>query len=337
MDVLTCQLRIGSTKPVNCYSAYGCSETPIPDSHLNKGQAVKIPARNVARGFTLIELLVVIAIIAVLIALLLPAVQQAREAARRAQCKNNLKQVGLALHNYHEIANGFPAGWIGVNATGQPFVDGGNGWGWAARILPQIDQGPLYNKLNFSLPVTDASNATIRTTTLPAYRCPSDIGDLVWTITDSGGTALSQLASANYVGSFGTSDVDACDGQAAPFRCTGEGLFFHNSFVRLAEITDGTSNTFMAGEHKSDPTLDWHSTWVGVIPGGDDAFVRIVGTADHTPNHPSNHIDDYSSHHVGGAHFLMGDGAVRFVSTNISGTVFTGLATRAGGEVISEF
>src|SRR6187397_1757547 len=102
-------------------------------------------------GFTLIELLVVIAIIAVLIALLLTAVQQAREAARRSQCKNNLKQIGLALHNYHDVANGLPQGWIGVNAMGQPFVDGGNGWGWAARILPQMDQAPLYNTLNFSL------------------------------------------------------------------------------------------------------------------------------------------------------------------------------------------
>ena len=108
-----------------------------------------MPRRNaVARGFTLVELLVVIAIIAVLIALLLPAVQQAREAARRTQCKNNLKQIGLALHNYHDNYNALPPGWIGVT-NGGPDIYGLNGWGWASRILPQIDQSPLYNQLNF--------------------------------------------------------------------------------------------------------------------------------------------------------------------------------------------
>jgi prepilin-type N-terminal cleavage/methylation domain-containing protein len=290
-----------------------------------------------ARGFTLIELLVVIAIIAILIALLLPAVQQAREAARRSQCKNNLKQIGLALHNYHDTANGLPQGWIGVNPAGQPFVDGANGWGWAARILPQMDQAPLYNTLNFSLPMVDPVHANARTTVLPIYRCPSDVGLPVWTITDSGGSPLAQLAAANYVGSFGISDVDYCAGQPAPFRCDGEGAFYHNSFIRLSAFTDGTSNTFLTGEHKSSDANDWHSTWLGVVPFGDDAFVRIVGTADHTPNHPSNHIDDFSSHHVGGAHFLMGDGAVRFVSANIDEGIFKGLATRAMGEVVGEF
>lgn len=293
--------------------------------------------RTAAAGFTLIELLVVIAVIAVLIALLLPAVQQAREAARRSQCKNSLKQIGLALHNYQENFNGFPQGWLGVNGSGQPFVDGGNGWGWAARILPQMDQAPLFNTLNFSLPMTNAVHATARTTKLPIYRCPSDVGTPIWTITDTGGNPLAQLATANYVGVFGISDIDLCAGQPAPFRCSGEGAFFHNSYIRMADFLDGTSMTFVTGEHKSDDALDWHSTWLGVVPGGDDAYVRILGTADHTPNHPANHIDDFSSHHVGGAHFLMGDGAVRFVTTNISDIIFKALATRAGAEAISDF
>ncbi|MDB5387237.1 MAG: hypothetical protein JWM11_2883, partial [Planctomycetaceae bacterium] len=132
--------------------------------------------KRIARGFTLIELLVVIAIIAVLIALLLPAVQQAREAARRTQCRSALKQIGLALHNYHDNTGVLPPGWIGVNATGQPFVDGGNGWGWAARILPQMDQAPLFQALNFSLPLMDPMHATARARMLPIYRCPSDVG-----------------------------------------------------------------------------------------------------------------------------------------------------------------
>jgi prepilin-type N-terminal cleavage/methylation domain-containing protein len=298
---------------------------------------MKMDRKRTARGFTLIELLVVIAIIAVLIALLLPAVQQAREAARRTQCRSSLKQIGLALHNYLDTATSLPPGWIGVNAVGQPDVNGGNGWGWASRILPQMDQTPLFQSINFSLPLMDAAHATIRTRMLPIYRCPSDAGPDIFTMTDSSNNPLTQLGTANYVGSFGTSDIDNCVGQPAPFRCAGEGGLSHNSCVRLSEFTDGTSNTYIAGEHRSNQQLGWHSTWAGVVPGGSDAIVRILGTADHTPNNPLNHIDDFSSFHVGGAHFVMGDGSVRFISTNISATVFMGLATRNGGEITGEF
>jgi prepilin-type N-terminal cleavage/methylation domain-containing protein len=293
--------------------------------------------QRIRRGFTLIELLVVIAIIAVLIALLLPAVQQAREAARRTQCRSALKQIGLALHNYHDTASCLPPGWIGVNPSGQPFVDGGNGWGWASRILPQMDQAPLFQTLNFSLTVMDPAHATARLNSLPIYRCASDVGPNVWTLDDTSANPLTQLATANYVGSFGVSELDDCAGQPAPFRCLGEGALFHNSSVRFSEMTDGTSNTYVVGEHKSSEELNWHSTWVGVIPNGEDAFVRVLGSADHTPNDPSNHIDDFSSHHVGGAHFVMGDGAVRFISTNISIDTFKALATRNGGEVVGEY
>jgi prepilin-type N-terminal cleavage/methylation domain-containing protein len=205
---------------------------------------MKMDRKRTARGFTLIELLVVIAIIAVLIALLLPAVQQAREAARRTQCRSSLKQIGLALHNYLDTATSLPPGWIGVNAVGQPDVNGGNGWGWASRILPQMDQTPLFQSINFSLPLMDAAHATIRTRMLPIYRCPSDAGPDIFTMTDSSNNPLTQLGTANYVGSFGTSDIDNCVGQPAPFRCAGEGGLSHNSCVRLSEFTDGTSNTY---------------------------------------------------------------------------------------------
>jgi prepilin-type N-terminal cleavage/methylation domain-containing protein len=121
------------------------------------------------RGFTLIELLVVIAIIAILIALLLPAVQQAREAARRTQCKNNLKQIGLALHNYHDAHDCFPFGWGGTRpATGSP------GYSAISQLLPFFDQAPLYNTINFSLPLTDPANDVPRRQELPILRCPSD-------------------------------------------------------------------------------------------------------------------------------------------------------------------
>src|SRR5262249_2123177 len=129
--------------------------------------------RSRKRGFTLIELLVVIAIIAVLVALLLPAVQQAREAARRTQCKNNLKQIGLALYGYQEQFVRLPPGWIGVT-NGKPDIYGINGWGWASKILPQMEQTPLYNTINFSLSVAHPTHAAARTTIIPSFRCASD-------------------------------------------------------------------------------------------------------------------------------------------------------------------
>src|SRR4051812_46688665 len=137
--------------------------------------------RRQIRGFTLVELLVVIAIIALLVALLLPAVQQAREAARRTQCRNNLKQVGLALHNYHDTNSTLPPGWVGVT-SGQSDVNGINGWSWAARVLPQLDQSPLFNSINFNFQVGAASNLVPRTTGLAVYRCASDILPDKWNI-----------------------------------------------------------------------------------------------------------------------------------------------------------
>ena len=295
------------------------------------------------RGFTLIELLVVIAIIAILVALLLPAVQQAREAARRTQSRNNLKQIGLALHNYHDQSRVFPSGWIGVT-TGAADPEGPSGYGWATMILPMMDQAPLYNRLNFSLPLSHASNAVALTTSIPAYRNPSDSSDDFWTIMDedSPTTLLSSLPTANYIGSFGTTELDECEGQTPPFSCVGNGVFHHNSRISIRDLTDGASNTFLVGERKTNlnPALGppaWHSTWVGVVPGGEEAFARILGIADHTPNHKHSHMDDFSSPHVGGVHFLFGDGRVRFVGENIDIGVFQGLATRSGNEIISDF
>lgn len=290
------------------------------------------------RAFTLIELLVVIAIIAVLIALLLPAVQQAREAARRTQCKNNLKQIGLALHNYHDLFGALPPGWVAVT-NGQSDIYGMNGWGWASRILPQIDQAPLFNQLNFNVKMESPVNAAYRVASLPAFLCPSDAaGGNTWTIQDGSGTNLVDLARANYVGVFGVSDIDDCVGLPNS-PCLGEGAFFQNSRIQFRDFTDGLSTTTIVGEHKSrrDSGFNWNSTWAGVVANGDDAIVRILGTTDHTPNSPSNHIDDFSSHHVGGAHFVMGDGAVRFISANIDLGVYQHLATRAAGDIVGEF
>ena len=155
-------------------------------------------------AFTLIELLVVLAIIGILLALLLPAVQMARESARKTQCQNNLRQIGLALHNYHDTYSCYPAGWIGVNvAAGTLDQAGLNGWAWGSKLLPMLDQAPLYNKIRFPLAMTDPGNADVRVAPLSVFRCPSDIAGPRWTIKTDDGTALTDLSTANYVGSFG--------------------------------------------------------------------------------------------------------------------------------------
>jgi len=294
------------------------------------------PARS---GFTLIELLVVIAIIAILIALLLPAVQQAREAARRTQCRNNLKQIGLAMHNYHDVHSILPAGWIGVdNTTGEPFVDGNNGWGWAARILPQLDQVNVYNQTNFTHGVENALNLDARLNIIPSYLCPSDQATArKFEIHDDMDAPICEVAYSNYVGVFGTSEIDSCEGQPAPFVCKGEGMFHHQSAVKLTQVTDGLSNTIMVGERKTKLVDDWQSTWAGVVVGGEEAAVRILGSTDHTPNNEANHFDDFSSYHAGGAQFVLGDGSVRFIMTNIDHSLYQSLATRVGGEVVGEY
>lgn len=293
---------------------------------------------NRRRGFTLIELLVVIAIIGILVALLLPAVQQAREAARRTQCKNNLKQLGLGLQMYHDTYQHLPSAWVGVD-TGSlsSSVNGLNGWGWGSKILPQLDQAPLFQQINFRLSVADPVHAQIRTQNLIVFRCPSDSGPERWTISDENGTPLSELAIANYVGCFGTTEIDSCEGLPIGTPCVGNGQFYHNSSTRLSDIIDGLSQTILVGERRTAQDHNWYSTWAGVIPDGEEAAVRIVGSADHTPNHPNHHFDDFSSYHVGGAHFLLGDGSVRFISSNVDEKTYRALATRAGREVVGEF
>ena len=286
------------------------------------------------RGFTLIELLVVIAIIAILIALLLPAVQQAREAARRSQCQNNLKQIGIALHSYQEIAKCLPPGWLGVSG-GAPDANGPTGWGWASHLLPQLDQKSLHWQINFKATVDHASNAIIRDKALPAFRCPSDSAPDVWTLNNkTTGAAIVTLPTANYVGSFGTTDLDNVSATPTGTLYLGDGAFGHNKPTRFTDIVDGLSNTFLVGEHRTNMTAlpQWHSTWLGVIPAGEDAFVRILAVSDHTPNNPAAHSDDFSSPHPQGVHFLMGDGRVRFLGQTISKLVFQALTTKAGRE-----
>ena len=297
------------------------------------------------QGFTLIELLVVIAIIAILISLLLPAVQQAREAARRTQCRNNLKQIGLALHNYHDVHSTFPSGWIAVDGGAHSPHEGLNGAGWGTMILPFIDQANLYEEFNASLAIENPANATFLGTLIPSFRCPSDPQPDFWEIEEEGspGTVLAELPIANYIGVFGTEELDGCENAPGSFpvsdagQCVGDGMLYHNSSIQIKDIRDGTSNTLFIGERRTDPAAGWYSTWAGMVSEGEEAFQRVLGSTCHPPNDPAAHLDDFSSNHTGGAMFVLGDGSVHFVSESIDIGVCQSLATRAAGEIVGEF
>lgn len=305
------------------------------------------------RGFTLIELLVVIAIIGILIALLLPAVQQAREAARRTSCKNNLKQVGIALHNYHDVHGVFPPGWVGVEDGLHAAHDGDNGAGWALQILPFIDQKNLWDQFDSRHSIAEEENESILRVTLPTFLCPSDPQPRIFHVDaddhehghiqgiTQGGHEHEEgemdLPTASYVGVFGTEELHICEEHAEDHtQCVGNGVFFHNSSVAISDIVDGTSSTMAVGERRSNRDLEWYSTWVGVPPGGVEAFQRVLGSADHTPNHPDAHFDDFSSRHIGGSQFVFADGHVRFIGDGIDPRVYAAIATIHGHEVVDD-
>lgn len=285
---------------------------------------------SLRRAFTLVEILVVIAVIGILIALLLPAVQAAREASRAASCKNNLKQLGLALHMYHDIHRRLPTGW-----EASPGPDDPNGWGWAAAILPQLEQRNVQAIIQANLPIDHPSNQQARESVVPTYICPTDILDSTFVIhggaddefanQDQIGTPMFLVGKSNYAGVFGLSEIE-------DVPSAGEGVFYHNSRLTFASVSDGLSNTLLIGERGS---RLGSSVWTGVIPGANNAKARIVGSADHTPNHPDHHFDDFSSFHPQGVHFLVGDGSVQRINDQINPAVYRAMVTRSGGEVVS--
>ena len=296
-------------------------------------------------GFTLIELLVVIAIIGMLVALLLPAVQQAREAARTSQCRNNLKQIGLALHNYADAHRVLPPGYVSLyDSSGN---DTGPGWGWGTMLLPQMDQAPVATAIQYTAPIEAAANQASRTLTFPAYLCPSDNARSIWTAVSrdpASGALLAPLCdvgSSNYVGMYGISEPGV----------DGEGLFFRNSNIHFSDISDGLSQTLAVGERSHQLG---EATWTGSVTNAvlasdpsdgvgsgpaEHGSGMVLGHAgeNHTPGDPSSDVNQfYSRHAARGAHFLFADGHVSFLTSSINYNNYKALATRAGGETISD-
>ncbi len=296
--------------------------------------------RRPQRGFTLIELLVVIAIIAVLIALLLPAVQQAREAARRTQCKNNLSQIGLALHNYMMSHQTLPPG--SENATGpiSSIEGGGYHMGWLTQILPFLDQPAAYNLIDFNQSVYAEENRPVRRHAVSALSCPSD---------PYGFRGTGEAAQTNYCGIHNDYET-AIDVKQ-------NGVLFLNSAIRPVQILDGLSNTFFIAEARLQPQSKSELGWMS----GTSATLRnpVIwmnqATPDASPNYQWHKAPDpvgnatsqkatqpdfvggFSSSHTGGLHVMVGDGSVRFVSLNMNAIMLRNACHRGDGQLLGEF
>lgn len=295
-----------------------------------------VPHYRSKRAFTLIELLVVIAIIAILIALLLPAVQQAREAARRSSCKNNMKQIGLAMHNYHDVHTSLPMG--GNDQLFSPFT----------AILPYLDQANLQNLYDFDLYYTDPVNLDALNRTITVYLCPTMVLP----------RAVPYLSCAERGGptSYGAS-TGIHDG--GPSHTTdSDGIFPGRNYLtttptRFRDVTDGLTNTIMCGEFNyrledylwsshfsscpGDPAVQGTPRWGSHRWGGSYPGVALGHTEGDFNVNLSANRSTWRSDHVGGAHFLLGDGAVRFVGESVDADLLDALATKSGGEVIGEF
>lgn len=326
-----------------------------------------------SRGFTLVELLVVIAIIGLMVALLLPAVQAARESGRRVGCTNNLKQMGIALHNYQDTFRSFPPGvvsrlananWVlpEGNCTAAP-EDLGPGWSFFARMLPYVEQANFNDTIEYSLPLTSNVNDKAKRTPVRAYRCPSDVGPKQVAIYDCGSPpsaaatpiVMTEGASTSYVGSLGGAKIggDPLYGcyEHQPFS----GMFHRNKAVRSAEVTDGLSMTVGIGERHSGYV---RSAWAGIVAGQEVLLNFDMRPAPYNPelapcqnwrptitavvahsrqsafNDPTGSPGQFYSPHLVGCHFLFMDGSAHLLRNGIAKEVMWALCTRDNQETI---
>ena len=290
-------------------------------------------------GFTLIELLVVIAIIAILIALLVPAVQKVRDAAARTQCLNNLKQIALALHGYHDANKMLPSGSNSVNLIS-----------FHVYILPYTDQTPAFNGFNLTVAYSNATNLDQGLILVPAYQCPAQnderytqYGPGEWA---AGGTLITYTT--HYYGIAGPKGNNPVTGNPYTMMGVGtqgdialEGVLTMNSKIKLVQITDGTSNTLMVGE-SSWTSSDNYRIWVrGSFDATELTAMRnVANTMSSTAYNGASNFDDVSfgSQHPGkGAHFAFADGTVRYLTPQISFGVYLSLASRDGNESVSDY
>jgi len=298
------------------------------------------------RAFTLVELLVVIAIIGVLVALLLPAVQAAREAARRMSCSNNLKQIGLALQNYHDTLLAFPYGGTDGAKRSTPAM---NDISWHVRILPFIEQNAIYEKVNWALPYNNAANTPIMHFQVKGYFCPSQ------SVVRSGSSGEKDASqglpgfTTHYYGVNGPQGTNTITGQTYTNHpntssghgdIAGDGVLNTYEASNMSAVTDGTSNTYLAGEisfQKACQPANAHSLRVWTRGGGSSnttsATKNVEFAINSTPYTSGNFNDvSFGSQHPGGALFGLVDGSVRMMSANVDMSIYKAMASRSGGE-----
>ena len=272
-------------------------------------------------GFTVLELLTVMGIVSTLAAIVLPAVGSAREAARRMQCVNQLKQVGIALHSYHEVCGSFPTGcqWEATNSSG---------YGWAVPLLPYLEQNAIYEQTDRNRLLTHPSNTLARATSIGLFLCPSDITEPTFLLswedeTTNASGPLFDLPTANYFGVYGTYEPDD-ENLSAPNP--GDGAFIDSQSIRLADLQRGAGNTIIIGERTMARVP---GTWLGVDRQGADAACRLVGNALTSPNCELCDECEFDSRHPGGSNFVWADGRVSLVSESLHSLEYQRMSRRS--------